>query len=94
MTISKTSAALAAIVMAGSIVATYASPAMAQANCDWYAKTALQQQQQNEQKKCGFSGPAWSTDLKAHQTWCAAQAPDLWKAEAQKREAQLATCKK
>ena len=70
------------------------TPAAAQANCDWYAKTALLQQQQNEQKKCGFNGPAWSSDLKAHMTWCAAQAPDQWKSEAQKREQQLASCKK
>jgi hypothetical protein len=67
--------------------------AAAQANCDWYAKTALRQQQDNEQKKCGFSGPGWSSDLRAHLTWCAAH-PDQWKAEAQRREQQLASCKK
>jgi hypothetical protein len=65
----------------------------AQANCDWYAKTSLKQQQENEQRKCGFTGPGWSSDLKAHMTWCAAN-PDLWKNEAQKREQQLSTCKK
>jgi hypothetical protein len=68
--------------------------ASAQANCDWYAKTSLQQQQENEQKKCGFTGPAWSTDLRAHMTWCTTANPDLWKAEAQKRQQMLAGCKK
>ncbi len=70
-----------------------AAPAGAQANCDWYAKTALKQQQENEQRKCGFSGPNWSSDLKAHMSWCAAN-PDMWKSEAQRREQQLSTCKK
>lgn len=82
---------LAALTVA---VAAFASPVLAQqANCDWYAKTALKQQQENEQKKCGFTGNGWSSDLKAHMTWCASN-PDQWKGEAQRREQQLATCKK
>lgn len=71
-----------------------ASVAHAQQSCDWYAKTALQQQQENEQKKCGFTGPSWSTDLRAHQAWCASQPPEAWKAEAQKRAQQLQACPK
>jgi hypothetical protein len=71
-----------------------AVPAAAQANCDWYAKTALKQQLENEQRKCGFTGANWSSDLKAHMTWCAAN-PDMWKGEAQRRDQQLASaCKK
>jgi hypothetical protein len=78
---------------AGLIFLATALPAAAQANCDWYARTALRQQQDNEQRKCGFTGPAWSWDLKGHMTWCATANPDQWKAEAQKRERDLATCK-
>ena len=66
----------------------------AQATCDWYAKTALKQQQDNERLKCGFTGPEWSADLKAHMSWCAGVAPDLWKVEAQKRDQKLAACAK
>jgi hypothetical protein len=69
------------------------TPAMAENNCEWYARTALRQQQDNDQRKCGFDGPAWSWDFKAHVTWCATANPDQWKAEAQQRERQLATCK-
>jgi hypothetical protein len=69
-------------------------PAGAQANCDWYAKTALRQQQENEQRKCGFSGNGWSSDMRAHMAWCAANSPDQWRSEAQRREQQLSTCKK
>jgi hypothetical protein len=68
--------------------------AAVQSNCDWYARTALRQQQDNEQRKCNFSGPEWSWDLKAHMTWCATANPDQWKAEAQKRERELNACKR
>jgi hypothetical protein len=69
------------------------APVQAESNCDWYARTALRQQQDNDQRKCGFTGPAWSWDLKAHTTWCATANPDQWKAEAQGRERQLIACK-
>jgi hypothetical protein len=68
------------------------SGAEAQANCDWYAKTALKQQQENEQRKCNLSGPEWSSDLKSHMAWCGSVAPDVWKKAAQKRDQDLASC--
>ena len=71
-----------------------APDASAQANCDWYAKTALKQQQENEQRKCGFNGPEWSLDLPAHINWCRGVAPDMWKKQAQQRDQQLAACAK
>jgi len=85
-------AALSGAAMLGTLW--LAPDASAQANCDWYAKTALKQQQENEQRKCGFTGPAWSSDLAAHMTWCRGVAPDLWKKQAQERDQQLAACAK
>jgi hypothetical protein len=73
------------------------SPTIASAqsvNCAWYADTALKQQQRNEQGKCGFTGPEWSMSRQTHMTWCSTQNPDRWKTEAQKREQQLAGCKR
>ncbi len=70
------------------------APANAQANCEWYAKTALKQQQDNELLKCGFKGDAWSTDFKAHAVWCESVPPDAWKEQAKKRERELAACAK
>jgi hypothetical protein len=67
-------------------------PAAALANCDWYVKTALEQQQRNLKSKCGFSGAEWSVDKGAHTAWCAGVAPDVSKAMAQQREAQLGQC--
>lgn len=67
-------------------------PAAALANCDWYVKTALEQQQRNLKLKCGFAGAEWSVDKGAHATWCASVGPDVSRASAQKREAGLAQC--
>lgn len=64
----------------------------ASANCDWYVKTALEQQQRNLKQKCGFAGAEWSVDKGAHATWCASVGPDVSRASAQKREAALTQC--
>lgn len=89
MLITRTCAALAlAAAVAGSAV-----PAYAQANCDMYGKLALQQQKENVANKCGFTGPEWSPDLKAHIDWCAGVGPDQWKTQLQTRQQQLDTCK-
>jgi hypothetical protein len=69
------------------------SAAFGQANCDTYGKLALGQMQENEQKKCGFKGPEWNTDLKAHMNWCGTVGPDQWKVELQKREQALSACR-
>jgi hypothetical protein len=64
------------------------------ADCNWFAETALKQQQRNEQGKCGLSGAEWTASKQAHLAWCSTQTPDRWKAEAQKREQMLAGCKR
>lgn len=88
---SKTRVALAASAgIAGLMLGALA--ASAQANCQWYGTTALKQQQENERLKCGFTGAAWSSDLKAHMSWCASVPPDAWKAQAVKRDQDLAAC--
>jgi hypothetical protein len=66
--------------------------APALANCDWYVKTALEQQQRNLKLKCGYSGAEWSVDKGAHAAWCASVSPDASRTTAQKREADLAKC--
>ena len=83
-----------ATALAGLPVLSPVSPASAQANCEWYARTALRQQQQNEERKCGLKGEAWHADLKAHMAWCTSVGPDVWKAQAQARDQQLAQCAK
>jgi hypothetical protein len=68
------------------------TPASAQATCDWYANTALQQQKKNVDGKCGFTGPSWSFDRTAHLQWCQNVAPDQWRRQAQFRDQELARC--
>ena len=91
MSIDRTCAAfaMAAVVASGVLLPATAN---AQGNCQWYATTALKQQQDNEKLKCGFKGDAWNTNLKTHLDWCATMAPDVWKAAAQKRDQELQAC--
>ena len=67
------------------------TPASAQADCETYGRLALQQQRENEQRRCGFKGPEWSSDLKAHVAWCARVGPNQWRASVQSRAQKLAT---
>lgn len=71
-----------------------ASPASAQANCEMYAKLAVQQQRQNEDTKCALQGPDWSADLKAHMSWCTTASPQQWQAALQRRKQALDNCGK
>ena len=89
MTTARLRAALPALAVLGA-VGLYSVPAAA--NCDWYVKTSLEQQQRNLKLNCGLSGPSWSVDKGAHATWCASVSPDASKATAQKREADLGKC--
>ena len=70
------------------------APAAALANCDWYVKTSLEQQQQNLASKCGFAGPQWSGDKAAHANWCMSVGPDVSRTAAKKRQQELAACAK
>jgi hypothetical protein len=93
--ISMTSSRVACAVLSVLCVAAAPDAALAQsANCDWYAETALKQQQRNDQLKCGFTGPEWSLNRQAHLGWCATQTPERWKAAARKREQMLDGCKR
>ena len=85
---------LVVLFLASALVAASTGACAQAANCTWYADTALKQQQRNEQGKCGFTGSEWSMNRQAHLAWCATQNPDRWKAEAQKREQLLASCKR
>ena len=66
--------------------------AMAQEDCSWYALTSAKQQQENEQKGCGFTGDGWSTDIQVHTAWCESVPPDQWRQAVTDRENKLKTC--
>ncbi len=83
---------IAAITAFGLSLGAAGSNASAQATCDWYANTALQQQKVNVDRKCGFKGESWSFDRTSHMNWCQSVGPDLWKRQAQLREQELNKC--
>ena len=89
MTSFRLRAALPALAVLGALAL---NPAAALANCDWYVKTALEQQQRNLMDKCGFTGPEWTTDKAAHLNWCMSVGPDVSSDAARNREAALAQC--
>lgn len=66
----------------------------AQPNCEWYGRTAVRQQQINEERQSGFSGAAWHKHLSAHMRWCGTVAPEVWTHQAQSRNSQLEACEK
>jgi hypothetical protein len=84
--------AIATLLVLGTATLGLPTPAAAQANCDWYANTAVKQQQENEKFKCGFKGDGWSADRKSHMGWCGSVAPDAWKKAAQTRDQELQAC--
>jgi hypothetical protein len=79
---------------AGLTLLAAAPSASAQANCEMYAKLAVQQQKQNEESKCDLKGPDWSADAKGHMSWCASASPQQWQAALQRRKQALDTCGK
>jgi hypothetical protein len=68
--------------------------AQAQSNCANYGFLALKQARENEQRKCGNTGPRWTTDLKAHVAWCATVGPNAWRNELRERARALQNCRK
>lgn len=62
--------------------------------CRDYALKSVQQNQQQLALGCGFAPPVWSNDHQMHFDWCVqSNNAKLIKAETQKRDAQLASCK-
>jgi hypothetical protein len=84
-------AALAAV----GFVATAAPEAGAQgrrAFCQDYAREAVQQNEANERRNCGFDGPRWSGNEGGHLAWCLIS-PDGAEREASARKEQLQGCR-
>jgi|LGOV01.1.fsa_nt_gb hypothetical protein len=46
------------------------NPPLRDIRCDKYAKTAVEQNAQNLERRCGFTSPRWSSDYNAHYQWC------------------------
>jgi hypothetical protein len=60
--------------------------------CQGYAQAAVQAQEQNLARACGFVGDAWSADSGGHLRWCLGARPDQIQLEGQGRNALLFRC--
>ena len=68
------------------------SGAHAQPNCVKYGNLALKQAREYEQRQCGPMDARWTTDLKAHISWCSSVGPTQWRGELKKRAEILSKC--
>jgi hypothetical protein len=60
--------------------------------CGEYARDAVEQNEANERRKCGFEGPRWSSNEGAHLAWCLIS-PGGAEREAAARREQLQGCR-
>ena len=83
---------LAAGAMAAAAAMSHAGPAAAQADvCSkLYLPGAVKLALDAAQRKCGFTGPEWSTDANVQLKWCMGVNADRWRNELPKRQKMLA----
>ncbi len=60
--------------------------------CDKYAQAAIQQQNTNLVKKCGYAGKRWQLKFAAHKNWCMGATKKAMAGERLARYAQLSKC--
>lgn len=80
---------LAATAFALATIPAAASPG---ATCARYASKAVQQQELNLRRHCGFAGPRWHTWWDAHYAWCLSKGAGRLASENAKRSSRLAQC--
>jgi hypothetical protein len=84
--------AVAAFAVAVVPAALVAPGALAQQNCEAYARSAVSQNSENAGNKCGFGGPRWHANYGLHLAWCLTQAPSSVQAESRRRQQDLGKC--
>jgi len=62
------------------------------AQCNNYAQAAIQQQNTNMVKKCGYTGKRWQLKFASHKNWCMGTTKQAMAGERQARAAQLSNC--
>lgn len=69
-------------------------PLMNCSSCRSYADAAANAARTNIDRRCGFSGPRWTTDTAAHFGWCMKVGSGAAAKEASARQAELSSCKR
>ncbi len=70
----------------------YTSTSVPQDRCSKYARTAVEQHEENIRRNCGFDDPRWHTDYDAHYNWCREVPPEVSVAENRDRQNLLNNC--
>jgi hypothetical protein len=65
------------------------APGSGPIDCAWYVRTAVQQQQENQRRGCGFSGPDWTLVASVHASWCQKVTPAEFLTAVRARAARL-----
>jgi hypothetical protein len=61
--------------------------------CNQYARSAIDQVKRAAASACGFSGPGWTSNFRAHENWCRSlSSKDAAIGEQNARNQQLAKC--
>ncbi len=60
--------------------------------CAGYAQTAVRQHTDNQQRRCGFSGARWQSNIAAHRDWCMGAGKVAATGEQEARTRDLAGC--
>lgn len=60
--------------------------------CNNYANTAVNQNRQNINRRCGFSGARWHHNFQTHRQWCMATPSDIVNGETRARNNKLRQC--
>ncbi|MDD3846396.1 MAG: hypothetical protein PHC90_08545 [Syntrophorhabdaceae bacterium] len=60
--------------------------------CQQYARTAVSQNQQNLNKKCGYAGARWTGDYQGHYKWCLGNQQSVADSETRARADALRQC--
>ncbi len=61
--------------------------------CDQYARTAVAQNQENMNRKCGYSDTSWQSDHSKHYGWCMTAERSAIDNETRKRQEDLNRCR-
>jgi len=67
-------------------------PSQGYSRCDEYARVAVSQNEQNFRRRCGFTGPRWTSDYNAHYQWCLGVQWEAADSESRAREHELQQC--
>ena len=69
------------------------SPSTIAAGCGEYAKTAVQQNEENVALRCGFTDARWNSNQADHENWCQGVGPDAAAKHTAARKVALDKCR-